>query len=406
MPAYTYAARDETGRIQQGTQEAASPAALRSSLQSRGLQLMRVREQVQRLSPWQWVGRYLNPMQYRSPRGVDIELMLAQMAVMLRSGVTLLAALRACEQQSRYQPMKRMVRRISESVQDGTSLAEALEAEKRIPQIVIQMTQVGELAGNLDEVLDSSSKTLASRRRILSQTLTALAYPVFVAVAAIGVAAYMVIFVMPEIQKALRAMGRKLPRLPQMLVDISDWIQVNGPAALAILVGVLLSCVVLYLYPATRLLFDRWVLRAPLVGHVLRLAGTVTFSSSMRSLVGSGITVVEALRTVERLHYNRHLADCVGEAREAVIEGHGLAGSLAREDAYMPMLGGMMAVAENTGQMEEVLDQVTAFHEEQLQTAIKRLSALVEPLVVIFAGGIVGFVYISFFVALFSAAGA
>lgn len=406
MPTYQFMARDEGGRIQRGTQDATSPVELRTSLQSRGLSLVRLQEEVKRLTATQWVGHNLNPFHYLSPRSVDIELMLAQMAVMLRSGVTLLAALKSCEEQARFRPLKRLLRRVSESVQDGNSLGDAFAAEKSIPQIVTQMTRVGELTGNLDTVFDSSSKTLASRRRTINQTLTALAYPAFVAVVAIGVAAYMVLFVIPEVQKVVGAMGRDLPAMPQMLMDISSWIQINGATALTVVVGCVLTCIVLYVHPTTRLLLDRYVLKVPLIGYVIRLAGTLTFSSSMRAMIASGITLVEALRTTEQLHYNRHFANRVGEAREAVIDGQGLAGPISREGAYLPMLGSMVAVAENTGQMEEVLDHVTEFHEEQLQAAIKRLSALLEPLVVVFVGGIVGFVYISFFLALFSATGA
>ncbi|MEM6692598.1 MAG: type II secretion system F family protein [Planctomycetota bacterium] len=405
MPRYSFIARDEQGQIQRGLEQSESPSTLNATLRARGLKLVKYEEQIEKISPLEWFTTYLNPLQYIPPRGIDIELMLSQVAVMLRSGVTLLGALRTCQQQARFAPMQRMVGRINEAVQDGQSLADALQAEKRIPQIAIQMTRVGELTGNLDTVLDKSAKSLASRRRNLSQTVTALAYPAFVTVAALGVAAYMVIFVIPEIQKVLRAMGRRLPRLPQMLMDLSDWIQTNGATSAVIVVAIILACVLFYLWPPSRFQIDRFALRVPLIGHVLRVGGTVTFASSLQSMLASGITVVEALRTVEKLHYNRFLASRVAAAREAVIAGDGLAPSLAYKGSFTPMLASMVAVAEDTGQMEEVLQQVNDFHDEQLQTAIKRLSLLVEPLVVVFVGGIVGFVYISFFLALFSASG-
>ncbi|MEM9366858.1 MAG: type II secretion system F family protein [Planctomycetota bacterium] len=405
MPGYRYIARDEQGQVQRGLEQSDAPSSLNATLRARGLKLVKYEEQVERITPLEWLATYLNPFQYIPPPGVDIEVMLSQVAVMLRSGVTLLAALRTCQQQARFAPMRRMVGRINDAVQDGQSLADAFEAEKRIPQIAIQMTRVGELTGNLDTVLDKSAKALSNRRRNLSQTITALAYPAFVTVAAIGVAIYMVVIVIPEIKKALDAMGRKLPGMTQTLLNISDWIQVNGAATVVIGVGVILAIVVFYLWPPSRFQIDRFALRVPLIGHVLRVGGTVTFASSLQSMLSSGITVVEALRTVEKLHYNRFLASRVAAAREAVIAGDGLAPSLAHKGSFTPMLASMVAVAEDTGQMEEVLQQVNDYHDEQLQMAIKRLSLLVEPLVVIFVGGIVGFVYISFFLALFSASG-
>ncbi|MEM7783175.1 MAG: type II secretion system F family protein [Planctomycetota bacterium] len=405
MPTYNYVARNEQGQIQQGSLQSDSPITLGSSLRNRGLRLVKVEEQVEKISLGDWLGTYLNPLQYIPPRGIHIEVMLTQIAVMLRSGVTLLAALRTCEQQARFAPMKRMVGRINQSVQDGQTLADAFEAEKRIPQIAIQMTRVGELTGNLESVLEKSAKTLASRRRNLSQMITALAYPMFVVAAAVGVAVYMVVVVIPKIKVALDVLGRKLPWMTQLLVDVSNWIQLNGAATVVIGVSVVLAIVILYLWPPSRFQIDRWALRIPIIGHILRTGGTVTFSSTLQSLLNSGITVVEALRTVERLLYNRFLASQVAEAREAIIAGDSLAPSLAKKYTFTPMLSSMVAVAEDSGQMEEVLQQVTDFHEDQLQTAFKRLSTLIEPMVVIFVGGIVGFVYVSFFLALFAASG-
>ncbi|MEL6105978.1 MAG: type II secretion system F family protein, partial [Planctomycetota bacterium] len=281
MPRYSFIARDEQGQLQRGQQQSDSPATLATAMRTRGLRLLRFEEQVERLSPWEWIAKRLNPLQYIPPRGIDIELMLSQMAVMLSSGVTLLAALRTCQQQARFAPMRRMVRRINDAVRDGQPLADAFEAEKRMPQIAVQMTRVGELTGNLDSVLDKSSRTLANRRRNLSQVMTALAYPAFVCVAAVGVAAYMVIFVIPEIKKALDALGRELPAMTQLLVDLSDWIETNGASAAVISLGVLLGCVLIYQWPPSRFEIDRYALRVPLIGHVLRVGGTLTFASSL-----------------------------------------------------------------------------------------------------------------------------
>ena len=301
--------------------------------------------------------------------------------------------------------MKRLIANLSDEIQDGKPLADAMAAHSSIPPIAVQMTRVGELTGTLDSVLDQASKQLARRRRTVSNLLTALAYPVFVFLAAIGVSAYMVVFVIPEIEKALLSLGRPLPAMTQSLVDLSAWIQVNGPAVLVILVAVIMAVIFLFMWPTSRMVIDRISLRVPLIGNVLRLGGTVTFSSSMQAMVTSGITVSEALRTAEQLHKNRFLASRVASACEAVMAGDGLAETLSEENTFAPMLGSMVSVAENTGQMEEVLEQVAQFYEEQLQAAIKRLSALVEPLVVLVVGGIVGYVYISFFLALFASGG-
>lgn len=405
MPNYSYVARDDQGRIQRGTSDAATLLALRSSLQTRGLKLAAAEEVVEPFSIVEWVNRYLNPLQWIPPRSMHVEIALEQLAVMLQSGVSLLAALQSVEQQAQYAPMKRVIRQISEDVQDGASLADAFARHTCFKEMVIQMTRIGELTGNLDTVLRDASRQLTRNRQNLNSTITGLAYPVVVLVAAIGVAIYMVVVVLPELQKVLRAMGRRLPAMTQRLMDIAAWIETNGLATLVIALAVIAASVLVYLWPPGRLFIDRFSLRVPLVGNVLRLGGTITFASSMRSMLSSGITVLEALRTVERLHRNKFLASRVVAAREAVLAGDGLAPTLSAKHTYTPMLGSMVAVAENTGQMEEVLERVTVFHEEQLKLAVKRLSAIMEPAIVVVIGFIVGYIYISFFLALFSVSG-
>ena len=122
-------------------------------------------------------------------------------------------------------------------------------------------------------------------------------------------------------------------------------------------------------------------------------------------MIRSGITLLEALRTVEHLHHNRYLANRVALARDTVMQGGTLAEPLRMRRAFMPMLSAMVAVGESTGTLDDVLDEVARFHESQLQVAIRRFSVIIEPIIIVVVGGIVGFVYISFFMALFSAAG-
>ena len=405
MATYNYLARDSNGRITRGSQDSASVSTLRNFLQSRGLKLMSVEEVP--IASWnlQTLIGYLNPFQWLPPRSLDIEIALEQLAVMLRSGLSLLEALKTVAQQARFQPLRRVCESVAESIQEGQSFADALAEHKSIPMVVVQLVRVGEATGNLDLVLDRAASQIRTRRQNINSLITALAYPAFVAVAAIAVAIYLIVVVIPELQKFLSAMGKRLPRMTQRLLDVAEWVQVNGVSTVVFIAIVLLTVVLVYLWPPGRYQIDRFLLRIPVIGYVLRLSGTVTFSSSLSVMVRSGITVLDALRTVEQLHGNRFLASRVAAARDAVIQGEALSEPLAVRYAHMPMLASMVAVAESTGQMDEVLDSVARFHESQLQSAIKRLSALVEPAVIVVVGGIVGYVYMAFFVALFSAGG-
>ena len=401
MPQYSYLFRDEAGKVQRGLMVADSLSAVRSTLESQGERLISAKPVEQSSTQT----GFTNLLERIPPRSITVEVALEQMAVMLQSGLGILQALQTIADQTTSPAMRVVCQQLSEDIQDGESVSEAMAKHPCFPQLAVQLAKVGEATGNLDVVLQRASEQMAGRRENLSAVRTAIAYPAFVGVAAVGVAVYMVVVVIPELEKFLSAMGRNLPAITQSLLDFSVWIRVNGITVVALLIATIVAIVLTYNWPPGRSAIDRWLLRVPIIGKVFRLAGTVTFASSLGVLLRSGITVLEALRTVEGLHVNTHLAACVATARDAVMEGGNLAKPLAEKHTYMPMLSSMVAVGENTGQLDEVLERVTVFHEAQLKSAIRKLSALIEPLTIVVVGGIVGYVYLAFFLALFAAGG-
>ena len=254
--------------------------------------------------------------------------------------------------------------------------------------------------------MERGADTLERRRLLRNSLITALSYPMLVLLASFGVTAFMVVGVIPKLKTFLEGMGRQLPGMTQLLVDVSDWVRNHAVHIVGGALILTVASIVLYCSPFGRLAVDRHALRIPVIGNLLRLAGTASFSRALGILVRSGITLLEGLRTVEDLLNNRYLAGRVVAARQAVMQGGTLADPLAADHAFTPMLARMVAVGESAGTIDEVLDEVAKFHEAQLQSAIRRLSALIEPCIIVVVGGIVGFVYIAFFMALFSAGGA
>ncbi|MEC8556594.1 MAG: type II secretion system F family protein [Planctomycetota bacterium] len=401
MPEFSYLIRDAAGKMQRGRAEADSAAALRISLESQGERLISAKPLEK---PAGTIHLY-NPLHRLPPRSVVVEIALEQLALMLQSGIGILQALKTVAEQTTSRSFRAICDQLAEDIQEGDSVSDAMSKHSCFPKLVVQLAKVGETTGNLDVVLQRASQQMASRRENISNVRTAVAYPVFVGLAAVGVAGYLVVVVIPELEKFLSATGRKLPVITQSLMDLSVWIRLNGITTAAVGLLAMVAVVVAYKWPPGRAMIDRWLLRVPVLGKVFRLAGTVTFASSLGVMLRSGITVLEALRTVEDLHENTFLAAQVAVARETVMEGGDLATPLAANHAYMPMLSSMIAVGENTGQLDEVLDRVTRFHESQLKTAIKKLSAMIEPMTIVVVGAIVGYVYLAFFMALFAAGG-
>jgi type II secretory pathway component PulF len=406
MTAFRYEARDQRGQLQQGIADAGTASGLATSLRERGWLVLDVQREEpagdgagMRLADW-------NPFLHLPPRSLDIELSLQQLAVMLRGGLTLLSALETLVEQSQKRTMQRVWREVSGSIQEGASLAEAMSHHRCFSRLVIQLTRVGEQTGNLEQVLVRAADILANRRQTRTSLMTAAAYPSIVLVSALGVSGFMVVSVIPKLQVFLTALGRKLPAMTQFLVDLGAWIQAYGMQTLLVLGALLTALIATYLWPPGRYFLDRLVLRIPVVGNLLRVAATAMFARSVATLIRSGVTLLEGLRTVEQLHQNRYLREQVMLARDAVMRGQSLAQPLASRAAFMPMLAAMVAVGESTGTLDDVLDEVAEFHDERLRTAIRQFSVIIEPVIIVVVGSIVGFVYISFFLAMFSAAGA
>jgi type IV pilus assembly protein PilC len=216
----------------------------------------------------------------------------------------------------------------------------------------------------------------------------------------------MALNVIPKLEKFLSTIGRQLPWLTQLLLDIVHAVQAYALYGLIGFSVAIAAVVALYFWPPGRFWIDRLSLRILLIGNLFRLAGTVTFAQSLAALLNSGITLLEGLRTIERLQRNRYLSEQVSAARVSVMQGGSLGPPLGTPHAFMPMLSRMVSVGESAGTLDEVLTEVARFYEDQLQRAIKRFSVIVEPVIIIVVGGIVGFVYIAFFMALFAAGGA
>jgi type IV pilus assembly protein PilC len=295
---------------------------------------------------------------------------------------------------------------IANRIQRGSSMTDAMAVHRCFNHMVVQLVRVGEQTGTLDKVVTRAAEAMERRRLLFTQFVTALTYPSLVFVSAIGVTVYMIVGLIPKLRVFLSALGRRLPPMTQSLLDISDLVTTYGLHICIGLLSLTLALAALYLWPPSRMLIDRLLLRVPIVGRsILRTAATVQFAHGLGVMLESGITVVEGLATVQRLHRNRHVAAHVARTRDAVLKGSSLAEPLAEGNVYMPMLPRMVAVGEAAGTLDDVLGEVAKFYEMQLQMTIRRFSTLIEPVFVVTVGSIVGYVYIALFVAMFASAG-
>ncbi|MEM9419137.1 MAG: type II secretion system F family protein [Planctomycetota bacterium] len=403
MPSFAYQTISPAGQQSKGVLQASDEGAAAEMLRDGGnvlLSLEATRERTVRRGGSRGPSR----LPFVRPRMATIEVALKQLSVMLESGLTLLEALRAGAEQSTSRLMRLTLLDIAETVQGGSSFAEALKRHSYMGRMVRQLVEVGEQTGTLEIVLERASESMEKRRLLMAQAVSALLYPLIVFVAAIGVTVFMLVFAIPRLTTYLQALGRPLPPMTQVLVDASNFLLKWWPVMAGSSMVAAICFAVAYSTPPGRLLIDSILLRVPLIGYILRTSSTALFSRSMSLLLSSGVTIIEALRTCQELHSNRRLATLIAKARENVISGQSLAPGLSRPFTFTPMLPSMTGIGERSGNLDRTLESCAVFHEQRLTAVVRTLASLVEIAVIIIIGGIVGYIYIAFMLALYGAA--
>ena len=404
MSRFSYIARSESGSLTRGELVATSRMAAHAAINRLGSKPVSIAPitlgipLLSRLQSISWRDAF-------GVRSYDAELALQQLALMNRSGLGLIPSLQSVSQQTKSKVLKKIIGAMVDDLQNGKSLHFAMGKHRVFPRVLIRLIEVGEVTGKLADVMEQGANHMAQYRKRKIALITMLSYPLCVITAATAVSVYLVLVVIPKLQSFLTAMGRPLPAMTQSLLTFSQTMQSWAPMIVVAVLAFFGSVYTAYRQPRGRLLLDRWVLSIPILGSILRLSATITFSSTLDAMLRSGVSLLDALSAMETLHRNQHFALTVASIRQAVTRGQSLTAPLSRSKAYMPMLAQMMAIAEQTGKTTEILEQVTRFHEVQLQGTTKRLGSLIEPLLIVIIGGFVGYVYIAFFVALMSAGG-
>lgn len=331
---------------------------------------------------------------------------LRQIAAMLKSGLPLLDALRtAADPGGGGGRSPRTWGDVADGIERGRSLAEAMEETGKFDTYTLALTRVGEQSGELDTTLVQAADALEKRRENRALVVNALFYPVTVGLLTAGVVWFMMTKVIPQMRDFIAEGEGELPEVTQALISVSDWIGRNGPAVLTWAAGAAVLWWLVRRTAAGREWTDALLLRVPLTGKILRLATTATLARSLSILLESGLTLMDGLEVARGLFRNRRISRRLAESRERIMRGSSFASTLEGAKEFMPMLARMAATGEATGTLGTALAGVADFHEAQLKTAIRRFGMLVEPVLIFIVGGIVGFVYVAFFMALFSLAG-
>jgi general secretion pathway protein F len=320
-----------------------------------------------------------------------------QMGTLLGSGIPLAETLKAMIEQAEKRDVETMFREIRERINQGASLADALaEHPGYFTELYVNMVRAGEATGNVDVVLRRLADYLQAQRALRRKVVSALTYPVMMIGIGMIVVTILMTVVVPKITGMLTDTGQTLPTPTKILIGISDLFKNWWWAGALIIASI--SFLVERIYrrsDAGRLFVDRNLLRAPILGDLLRKQAVSRFTRTLSTLLQSGVPAVNSLEITRTVVGNRVIADATEHIRVRILEGTDIATPLKATGAFPALVGYMVSVGEQSGELEQMLDRIAASYDEEIDIATERLTAVLEPMMIIFLAVVVGYIVVS-----------
>lgn len=382
MPVYEYKGLNKAGKNVKGIYDAESRNALRQALQAKGVFVTKIYEGKQSAARGDVSAQMFVRVSLQ-----DIAIFTRQMATLIRAGIPLVESLSALSDQSEKEELTRTISDIRRKVNEGSSLANALsDHPKHFSHLYVNMVKAGESSGNLDVVLLRLTEFLDAQIDLRSKLIGAMIYPLLMMTVGVVVLLLIFAFVIPKVTAIFRDQGEALPWITSFLIGVSEflgnWWFLLLPGAVAVVLGFFSWKKT----PAGTHIWDRFVLKVPVLGKLIRMVAISRFSGTLSTLLASGVPLLTALDIVKNILGNTRLEEVIEDARVNIREGESIAQPLKRSGEFPPLVTHMIAVGERSGQLEEMLENVAASYKQQTDIQIQNLTKLLEPLMIVGLG--------------------
>jgi general secretion pathway protein F len=389
MPAFDYVAVDGAGRTVTGAVEAADETAARGQLGRR------------RLAPLQVTPARMTARADR-PKAKAGKLTPKALALTTRQLATLVSvspieeALRTLALQADRPVVRRVLEGVHSGVLEGRPLADAMGQQGRaFPPLYRAMVSAGERSGTLQPILERLADDMERDQQVRGKVVTAMVYPAVLAVVALGVVAALMVFVVPKVVDQFDSMNQTLPLLTRMVIGLSELMRHWGWLIVLVLAGLTAAGAAALRDATIRMRFDRWRLRAPLIGRLTRDLHGAKMARTLSTMIAAGLPVLEGLTITARTVSNRALRQATENMAEAVREGGGLSAAMRRADVFPPILVYMTASGESSGRLEPMLERAADYLEREFATFTAVMLSLLEPAVIVVMGGVVALIVLS-----------
>jgi type IV pilus assembly protein PilC len=396
MPTFNYMARETvSGREIRNAVEAATEQAAIAALLNRNLLVLSIQEKV---------GKKGRTKGGKVALG-DLVVFTRQLATMIDAGIAIVQSLQALADQSPNKVMRDVVRDVCTRVESGESLSEALQKHPRaFNKLYVSMVQAGEKGGLLAEILARLATYLENSDRLRKKVKTAMMYPTAVSVVAVCITTFLLVKVIPVFQDVYSGFGAKLPTATQVLVNISALVRHWLPA-LIVFAGVAVYAWLYYIKTKSgRDFWDRRRIKLPIFGQIAHKICLARFTRTLASLVRSGVPILDVLRITSQTVGNTVFEKAVKTAAVDIERGEGIANALGKHPVFPSMVIRMMTAGEQTGNIDNMLERVSDFLDEEIENTLSGLMSLIEPLLIVFLGVVIGGMVICMFLPIFNLA--
>ena len=381
MATFTYKSRDSQGGLRQGTVEAVSQQAAVDVLREHNLIVTAITETSGGAAP-----EALGGLFKRVPTKEKV-IFARQLSTMINSGLPIVQALNILAEQTPNKNFKTIIGNVAGDVEGGLSFSESIAKYQRVfSQIFVNLVKSGEASGKLDEVLDRLATQMEKDYAVVREIKGAMYYPAFILVAIFVVAAVMMVFVIPQLKSLFDESNVKLPFVTQMLIAISGIVQSFWWLILILMVGGIWSFFYFIRTPTGRPLWDQTKLKIPVLGNLSRKIYVARFARTLGTLIAGGLPILDALRIVSGAVGNTIYKDAILEAAKEVESGVSLTVPLKKSGVFPAMVPQMVQVGEQTGKVDEILFKLADFFDREVDTMVKSLSTLLEPILMVVMG--------------------
>jgi type IV pilus assembly protein PilC len=394
MPSFEWKGRDREGSPQSGVLIGDSKEAVIAALRRQQIVVTTVKEKGKEIA----LPKFGGGIKQKS-----IAVFTRQFSVMIDAGLPLVQCLDILGQQQDNKAFQKVILQVRQDVEAGSALAEALRKHPQaFSDLYVHMVAAGEAGGILDTILQRLANYIEKSVKLKSQVRSALVYPVAVITIAIVVIYIILWKVIPVFATLFESLGTQLPFLTQVIVNVSRFIGNFWWLIMLVVIGGIFAIRQYYQTEAGRYQIDKLMLKAPVIGVLLRKIAVARFCRTLGTLLSSGVAILESLEITARTSGNAVIEEAILKVRKDVEEGKSLAEPLARTEQFPPMVCQMVGVGEQTGAMDTMLSKIADFYEDEVDAAVEGMMALLEPVMISFLGVVIGTIVVAMYLPMFS----